>query len=134
MNHILRFDFIDKQVPVFGVPFKPFEAAGEIFVVFIRYDQRLHPTELAKPNDCDTRSKRVEIGKFMSHDQHIVGSGYQHNQLVCNHAGAYLGALLDGFGLSAVKFHAVGGLDDHLVAAALKRHIQRCLRGALLLI
>lgn len=132
VNHILRFDFIDKQIPVFGIPLKPFETAGEIFIVFIRYDKRLYPAEPAKPDDCDTGSKCVEIGEFMSHDQHIVGSGYQHDQLVCDHAGAHLGAFLDGFGLSAVKFHAVGGLDDHLIAAALKRHIERRLRSALL--
>lgn len=47
VNHILRFDFIDKQIPVFGIPLKPFKASGEIFVVFIRHDKRLHPAEPA---------------------------------------------------------------------------------------
>jgi hypothetical protein len=44
----------------------------------------------------------------MAHNEHVIRNGEESDQLVRQHAGAHLGALLNGLRLTAVKFNGIG--------------------------
>ena len=98
-------------------------------------DRLAHLLDWMIQTDC--RAQTVQIGKTVTHNQHIRAGIEQLHQSRCHDSGLDLGALLNSLRNTAVEFVAVLVFDRCLVAASSQRHIQRltgklfCLQKAL---
>ena len=98
------------------------ERAG-IVLVEVDDDVRLYAQQSRQRAHAHRAADAVEVGKFMTHDQHLRRIAHKLGEGVRHDAGLDLRALLDLIAAAAEELEAEPVFDDRLIAAARERKL-----------